>query len=530
MLYVFAHNGAFDLPVIGAFSGLPALGWGLVKAVCDAPPIILKWRRETAGIQFIDTLNIWRMPLAKLATGYGMMKLPMPSVNASTEEWDRYGKNDTDIIRSAVIGWLAFIRKHDLGPFAATLASQAFKTYKYRFMQHPIFIDNNDNALAIARSSYVGGRTECFHIGELQGPLYYLDVNSMYPAVMRANDYPCKLRSVYTRPDNDEINKWREDFIMIGEVDIDTPCADYPVISDNKLMFPTGRYTTTLAHPELMRAFDRGHIAKWHSVVLYEKAPLFASFVDTLYGLRLQASTANNETEKFNIKIMMNSLYGKFGQRGRRFEEVGTTDPDAVWTHTEIDADTDTTIRYRAFGGLVQAWVEDAESSESFPAIAACVTSHARVLLLDAMELCGNENRFYTDTDSLIVNAEGMRRMASVLHNSDLGKWKLAKTITSMTIHGPKDYVLDGERTIKGIRSTAVRIAHNTYEQDKFVGFRGLLQSGQLKAPVVHRATKKLARVYTKGTVLPSGRVRPLRMAASKRGAAVKGRRATRKR
>jgi hypothetical protein len=517
-LYMFAHNGAFDLPVMRAFSELPARGWELKKAVCDAPPIILKWRKGTKTIVFIDTLNIWRMPLSKIGEGYGVPKLPMPAKEASIEEWDRYGKNDCDIIRVAIVGWMAFLRKYDLGPFAHTLASQSLKTFKYRFMKHEIFIDTNERALQIARASYVGGRTECFRIGVLNGPLYYLDVNSMYPAVMKGNDYPVKLRAVYTQPDKEEIDEWALDYMMIGDVDLDVDVGEYPLIQGDKLLFPTGRFRTTLAHPELMRAYKLGHIARWHCVALYEAAPIFSDFVDTMYALRLQATDEGNETERFNLKILANSLYGKFGQRGRRFEECGTTDPNAVWTHTEIDIDSGEMVRYRAFGGLVQAWIDDEESSESHPAIAACVTSYARVVLLNAFERAGRENVMYCDTDSMIVTEQGYSKMRDIIDPRWLGAWKLEKRITRMVINGPKDYDIDGSVKIKGIRATAVRVAHNTYEQDKFVGFRGLLQQGRLDAPIVQRIRKKLRRVYTKGDVLPSGKVLPFHLGRRKRG------------
>lgn len=519
VLYVFAHNGAFDLPVTSAFTELPARGWKLGKAVCDAPPIILKWTRDGATILFIDTLNIWRMPLAKVAKGNGMEKFPMPAEGDSVEAWDRYGKNDADIIRVAVINWLAFIARHDLGPFAHTLASQAFKSYKYRFMQHDIFIDNNPKANELSRAAYVGGRVECFAIGEFHGPLFYLDVNSMYPSVMRDHDYPTKLRAVYSRPERDEIEKWRGEFIMIGDVELDTSAPDYPLIQDKKLIYPVGTFRCSLAHPELMRAYDRGHIKRWFNVGLYDKAPIFRTFVEALYQLRLEADAAGNDTDKFNIKIMMNSLYGKFGQRGRRYEECGETDPNAVWTHTEIDIDSQTLIKYRAFGGLVQAWIDEAESRESFPAIAACVTSHARVMLLDAIERAGRSNVLYCDTDSMIVTPSGFEFMRDLVDDRLLGKWKSVKHVNAITIHGPKDYEIDGVRVTKGIRATAVRIAHNTYEQDKFVGFRGLLQRGKLDAPLIERVRKKLRRKYTKGKVLKSGKVRPLRVSTHGSGA-----------
>jgi len=511
-LYLFAHNGAFDLPVMSAFTEVPKRGWQLKKAVCDAPPIILTWKRDKQILKFIDTLNIWRMPLDKIGKGYGIPKLKMPDKSASTEAWDAYGKRDCEVIRVAVTAWLAFLDKHNLGPFAPTLASQALKSFKFRFMDHEIFIDNNHKALSMARESFCGGRTECFRLGKFNGPLWYLDVVSMYPAVMLDNDFPVKLKGVYRSPDSEEVARWSSEYCMVADVDIDTDTPDYPIIKDKRLVFPVGAFRITLAHPELMHAYYKGRITKWHSVTLYEKAPIFRKFVETLFPLRIAAGEAGNEAEYFNLRIFLNALYGKWGQNGRRFEECGQTDPNAVWTHLEIDADTDTAIRYRAFGGVVQAWIDEDESTESHPAIAACITSYARLVLLAGIERAGRQNVLYCDTDSIYVNEAGFKRMEAVISEKTLGAWSIKNKFSLLELRGPKDYTADGEDTIKGIRATAVKLALNTYRQDKFIGFRGLLREGDLTAPKVTTVKKTLKRVYKKGTRQVDGSVRPFRL------------------
>jgi len=178
-LTFFAHNGAFDLPVMAAFTELPKRGFELISAVADAPPLILLWRNGKRSIRFIDTLNIWRMSLAAIGESIGYAKLPMPDKSASTELWNAYGRQDVEVIRQACLQWFDFILDNDLGGFAPTLASQSFNAYRHRFMPVPIFIDTKEKALDLSRSAYVGGRTECFKIGQYTGDFYYIDVNSM---------------------------------------------------------------------------------------------------------------------------------------------------------------------------------------------------------------------------------------------------------------------------------------------------------------------------------------------------------------
>ena len=44
-LYIFAHNWAFDGPVLNLWTSLHERGWELKSAVADAPPIILTYRK-----------------------------------------------------------------------------------------------------------------------------------------------------------------------------------------------------------------------------------------------------------------------------------------------------------------------------------------------------------------------------------------------------------------------------------------------------------------------------------------------------
>lgn len=513
-LYLFAHNGGFDLPVLGAFSELPRRGWAMKSAVVDAPPMIITWRKEGRAMRFVDTLNIWRIPLAKLAESVGLEKLPMPGKRASRAKWDAYGRNDTEIIRQACHRWFDFLAENDLGGFAPTLASQAFNSYRHRFMPVPLLADANDKALEISRAAYLGGRTECFRLGRYQGEFYYLDVNSMYPAVMRTGQFPYRLVGYYTRPTKREAEVWTDQDACIMDVTIRTDQPIYPVVHDGKLVFPTGTFRCVLATPDLRCALERGHIIHRHAAAVYEKAEIFREFIDYFYRQRQQAKAAGDTTRAFLYKIMMNSLYGKFGQRGRRYEDAGEAEIDSVRVWDELDLDSGEIAHYREFGGVLQEWINEGESRHSFPAIAAHVTAAARQVLWSAIELAGLRNVYYCDTDSLIVNRLGYRRLQHLIDPDELGAWKLEQTVSNMELHGPKDYVLDEVRKVKGVRARAKWLDGSTVEQDRFTGFRGLLRAGSLDAPIVATQVKHLNRRYTKGRVMKSGRVLPLRLTA----------------
>lgn len=508
-LYMFSHNGTFDLPVVRAFTSLPLYGYTLKGGVMDGPPIILEWRTEGHTIKYLDTLNIWRMPLADIGKSIMHKKLEMPAPDASKEEWDRYGKQDVDVLRVALLQWFRFLRRENLGGFAPTLASQALRAFKRRFMKHQILIDDNERALQLARAGYFGARTEAFFIGQREEPFWYLDFNSMYPALMKSGTFPHRLVGVYERPTIAELLEWEQEFVVVADVTLVTDENAYPYYDGERLLFPTGVFRTVLLSPELAPALEKGHVVYSDRAVLYKHASLFADFADWVWENRMRCEREGNMPDRWRYKTFGNSLYGKYGQSGRRYEEVGTSAPDHVAAWDEWDMDDKEWIHMRAFGGVVQRFVEEEESRESFPAIAAMVTSYARRLVYDTIQQAGAENVFYTDTDSFIVNRTGFERLQHLIDPGTLGALKIEQTFTHLDIRGAKDYALDGKWKTKGIRKNAVKLAENTFVQDRFTGLKGLLRTGNLDAPRTSKVTKTLRRIYKKGVLLPGGRVRP---------------------
>ena len=107
----------------------------------------------------------------------------------------------------------------------------------------------------------------------------------------------------------------------------------------------------------------------------------------------------------------MNSLYGKFGQRGRRYEELEDTYDMDVKSWTDVTHPEGIVTHYRQFGGIIQAFKDEGESTHSFPAIAAHVSAEARMELWSIINEAGRDNVFYCDTDSVLVNEDGYKNL-----------------------------------------------------------------------------------------------------------------------
>jgi hypothetical protein len=512
-LYLFAHNWAFDGPVLSAFEELPSRGWKLQQAVIDSPPVILTWRKGQATLKMLDTLNWWRMPLARVGESLGLPKLKMPAKRASKEAWDTYARNDVEIIRRVMLEWLSFLQAFDLGTFGPTLASQAIRAFRHRFMDHQILIDDSTKALQLARAALHGGRTEAFRLGRVRGPVHCLDVNSMYPAVMAEHSFPTALRMFAKQVSMRELARWLESYSVVALVQLETTRRRFAHVHNKRLVFPVGRLRLALTTPDLRDALEHGEVRAIECAAVYEQAPIFARFVAELYGLRMTAAARGEKVRTWLLKILMNSLYGKFAQRGEVWETVQQTPDKRIASWTEWDAVERVAYRFRQFGGQVQQRSVEPEAHDSHPAIAGHITAFARTRLWDLIETAGQGSVFYVDTDSLFVSHKGLARLQGSIDETRLGALKYESRHEWLRVFGAKDYATPDKRVTKGVKASATWLSSNVVSQEQWASLPGLLSSGQLGAPTTRRVEKRLARIYEKGVVEPGGRVSPLYLA-----------------
>lgn len=529
--FIFCHNTAFDIPVLDGIRALFIRGWKLEMAVIDAPPTILKYRKYSdttpkqdaltlqdgkerrgkcsGSMVVIDTLNIFRMPLKALGEHIGLSKLEMPDDLTGGKKADTYCKRDVEIIMVACQKWFTFLTTNDLGGFAHTLAGQALRAYRHRFMPIKILIDNKVEATEVSRDAYYGGRTECFRIGEIRETTYLLDVNSMYPFVMKEHRYPHHIQGFRRKASVSTLATLLDKYAITATVTLNTPEPCYPLRNGPKLLFPVGEFTTHLSSPEISYALKQGHIVSARNVAVYRQADLFSEFVTYFYNQRGEATKAGNKTDALLYKVLMNSLYGKFGQSGIVWEDEEQTDDIKADSWITYNLDTGEKTKYRQLGGLVQSQVRERESRESFPAIAAHVTAHARMLLWSLIKQAGRENVYYCDTDSLLVNVAGYNLLRDRLSDKELGALKVEGQYADAEIFGNKDYRFGDKVRTKGVKKTARWKGTATVEQEQWSTLKGLIKSGNLDKPTTKTITKVLRREYTKGTVGEDGYIVP---------------------
>ena len=62
-------------------------------------------------------------------------------------------------------------------------------------------------------------------------------------------------------------------------------------------------------------AFDNGWITEIHKIYEYRARKIFRDYVTDIYSLRKKAKLEGNIPKALLLKYLLNSLYGKFGQK-----------------------------------------------------------------------------------------------------------------------------------------------------------------------------------------------------------------------
>lgn len=542
-----AHNIGYDLQATGGAARLIGSGWTALPPYAKGPIFIWRFHRNRRTVVLLSSTNWYAAKLASVGEAYGVAKLDTDTQTRDFEELRRYCRRDTAIVREAVLGLIRFLREPDatgrpFGTWAETISSVAFKAYRLRFMRYPIELHCDPVAEALERASYHGGRTEAFYIGrDCPLPVYDVDANSLFPSVMLDRLFPRRLLQVREGDLGALRSTVETGGLVIADIVVSVDRPSLPFVSD-KLLFPVGTFRTTLCSPELEVAFREGRVHEVGAWSVYEGAPLFTDYVAHVYAARLQAREEGREAVSILFKYLGNCLYGKFGQKRENWLCLGPAPPGSplVATQEFVGAE-GVTMTERIFGG--QRWVADgpaAEAFNSFPAIASFVTSYARVVLLGAMRVAGDYDPhlgetdpragrefYYCDTDSLFLSQRGYDRLlaAGMIHAKALGRFKLERVGTErVRFDGAKFYEFDALRRRKGIPDGArERWADGSPVVDKegrpavvydvWPKLLTHLREGNLSTfenrPIIKRATVD----YSKGTVMESGWVQPLRFA-----------------
>ena len=373
----------------------------------------------------------------------------------------------------------------------------------------------------VPREAFFGGRTgavSLFHRVGSGEQIHYMDVTSLYPWVNKTCQYPLGHPVIYTQVPVQDFPH----YFGLAKVDIlPPPDLFHPVLPlrcGGKLTFPLCAACVreqqqlpmlertplcdhpreqrllrgTWCTPEIEKARQMGYeLVKVHEVWHFQDSAsgLFAEYVNAWLKIKTEASgwpvncTTEEEKRRFierfqaregirleygnvkpnpglkaTAKLMLNSFWGKFGQRENLPQTEQCTSPQELFNITEDDTKQVQEIRF-CTEDIVEVVFKNKEeavtpSNKTNVFVAAFTTCHARLKLYSYLERLGQQVLYY-DTDSVIYRwKEGLPRIETGDFLGDMKNEVEGDFIEEFVSGGAKNY---GYKTAGGKVECKVR-------------------------------------------------------------------------
>ena len=462
--------------------------------ICNSPPTIidlqLSARRE---LRVIDLAN-WGL------------EQPGPDW---TPNQDRL-----EVAVEALQDYVCMVRTLEMGTLQATAAGQGYTRFRTHDLTSKISVHQDRRVRKLERSAHFGGRCEAYQIGLIEGPLYYVDVKAMYSYIASIERFPTDLVGIFNFPAGPNCWRQRLDEFVIGSVTITTDQPIYPVRIGGHTYYPTGKFITSLADPELRMANYLGHITAWHQWARYKTDYVWRDYAKWYFASLDRIETEGLVHMRSALKLAVNASYGKVGAMGKLWVDCDPDGSEERWGQWWREHPTNGSMTQgRAINGIHQYLDDVGEPPSSMPMLAAAMPSYGRAWAWCLMCSAGRDNVHYIDTDGMIVNEAGFANLADlvVACNARPGNMTVRGIFDSADILGLKHYRLGDEWVQSGVPRSAERTIYGRAEWDQVEPFSYGLWHGEPFQAKTQRMTRYGARPYEHGTVGPDGRISPLR-------------------
>lgn len=292
----------------------------------------------------------------------------------------------------------------------------------------------------------------------LEDYLIYIDANSLYPTVMQSELYACGDYRIKTNvgdyllqnlndPDKSEVSKqnWNRRLV---EVDVECPkdlLVAFLMSRDkdgNAFQDLEPKFNVVYTGAELCEAVLLGYkITKIHKIFEWDcgmQKKIFEQFITMLYQIKKDSAPKGikpNDAMYQIVKLLMNSLSGKFGQKTRHVRKHILIGDDItihvmkqkkakqIWMNENNDC----------FDNILKAvLIEEPIQLEAtaYPVhIASQILGNSRVFMSRLMRQVGAYHKlencpYYGDTDSLIFHHDVFSQFPKDVIGKDLGTFK----------------------------------------------------------------------------------------------------------
>jgi hypothetical protein len=467
---LYAHNLNYDLRISQALSLLPKLGWQMKDIRLDGRGSWSKWSRERASLNLCDSASIFPVSLQQLATTLGMTKLPLPP-SSQRERLFKRCETDVEILSTAIIQYVTWLRTGVAGNWQMTGASQSWSHWRHSHYTHPILVHDNDEALAAERAAMHSGRCEAWRWGKhAKSTWYEYDWQNSYPRIARDSLLPTKLLGTVTAPSAESLDVLCRKYAVLAdcEVTTDVPCV--PAQSDGRTLWPVGKFRTTLWDPEISLLREHDATIRVHRAWLYKREPALKDWAEWILSSLHSHNSPMELWQKLILKHWSRALIGRFGMRYQAWEPFGTAPDSRVYMSQLANSDNGSLTELMQVGTQIFTSGEQQEIDDGCPQITGYIMSEARAKLWRVSQQVGPENVFYMDTDSLVVNSAGHDR---IQHNHcpqlfdglrSKGKYR------QIQIFGPRSLILDKRPVVSGMPRGSVQTGKNEWRGEVWRG------------------------------------------------------------
>ena len=365
-----------------------------------------------------------------------------------------------------------------------TLPALAMRIYKSQFMPANSIYQLLGRVEEAIRESYTGGavdvyiphnRTSSF-FSKYFTKLFYYDVNSLYPTVMAKTFMPVG-KPVYFEGDIRKVDPNAFGFFYCK---ITSPkYLEHPILQRRiktadglRTVAGLGSWTGWIYSAEMDNAMKFGYQFEIFKGYEFDKGNIFEAFITKMFNLRQEYDKGH--AMNLIAKLLMNSLYGKFGMKMEvnKIEMFDTSNETELSLFKEMLNEYGLSLvdfikidnHYLTVRKSLHSYNEEEEDMfhglDVNIAIASAITGGARIW----MSVFKNSSKFrvyYSDTDSIVVD----KVLPSFMVGSALGQFKLEYVIRRAVFLAPKVYgfiTTAGEEIIKikGINQDLITDIH----------------------------------------------------------------------
>lgn len=412
-------------------------------------------KKKVNKVTFYDSLKLLNFSVEQIARDF---KLPIQKLELDYKEKREIGhiltpheidyiRNDVEIMSRA----LDIMFNNDLSKM--TIGSNALQNYKDTlngsfnkyFPQLPEEVD------ADIRTSYKGGFTYLnpLYKEKITGAGATLDVNSLYPSVMMFESLPFGEPEIFD-------GQYKQDLLYPLYIQSLSCCFKIkdgmiPSIQlKNNMSFMPNEYlessddeivTLNLTNPDLELFFEHYDVTDitYHGGWKFKCVKgLFSNYINYWTNQKIQSKKDGNSSMYLISKLMLNSLYGKFG-----------LNPRSVKKYPYLDTD-----------GVVRFGFHEPEMLKPIYIPMACfITAYARRKTIETSQLIrewskckyNTDNYVYSDTDSIHFLSNNLEEDVKELNelfeidDYNLGAWKLESTFKRGSYIRQKCYIEENE-------------------------------------------------------------------------------------